>query len=413
MAADGMVRVRCKVCRKDGVKDGYTIHKSKDVRCKHKSIVFQGIYPIPGTNKQDVKSFQTKELADDFRAQKRIEYCNDPNPRKRQRTFFKQLKDQYIEKKRKSSSVGPKAFSNYVQIIETHIGKPLDHLDMDFITPKIAQAVRDAVEGKSDSLRQKVNSHLNGIFSMGKLYNLIDKSPTENLEKLRAGRRTKYKFLEREGVRSLLDTPKNLFHKLYYGFSLFFGLRSEEIVGLPIDCINLDRNEIDVRQAVIRLTEEEMIREKCDSHWLFKDTKTAAGDRKIPIPDSFRKDLEIFLIQRPENKYNLLFASENGEPVNHANLRTRHFYPDLKRAGLPKMHFHELRHTFCSLSFAAGIDEGLIQYYMGHDDSEVTRGIYRHLTEEQKRKGAGFAKKMDQMIYPESIRVNAVSMDKR
>src|SRR5215212_6624685 len=45
----------------------------------------------------------------------------------------------------------------------------------------------------------------------------------------------------------------------------------------------------------------------------------------------------------------LIFATEAGTTINPLNLRNRSFKPLLKRAGLPEIRFHDLRHTCATL----------------------------------------------------------------
>ena len=47
---------------------------------------------------------------------------------------------------------------------------------------------------------------------------------------------------------------------------------------------------------------------------------------------------------------------------------------------------HDLRHTFCTMLFDAGVDVKRAQYLMGHKDTMVTMKIYTHLSDERKTK---------------------------
>jgi len=48
-------------------------------------------------------------------------------------------------------------------------------------------------------------------------------------------------------------------------------------------------------------------------------------------------------------KNGLIFASETGEPLDRRFVTTHRFKPLLKRAELPQIHFHDLRHTCATL----------------------------------------------------------------
>ena len=51
-----------------------------------------------------------------------------------------------------------------------------------------------------------------------------------------------------------------------------------------------------------------------------------------------------------------------------------------------KLRTHDLRHTFCTMLYDAGVDVKRAQYLMGHKDIMVTMKIYTHLSEERKAK---------------------------
>lgn len=53
---------------------------------------------------------------------------------------------------------------------------------------------------------------------------------------------------------------------------------------------------------------------------------------------------------------------------------------------MPEIHPYDLRHTYCSILYDAGVDVKTAQYLMGHATLEVTLKIYTHLTEERKER---------------------------
>ena len=79
------------------------------------------------------------------------------------------------------------------------------------------------------------------------------------------------------------------------------------------------------------------------------------------------------------NVNNLVFPNKAGNPINHNNLIQRHFYPALEKAGLPKIRFHDLRHTYASLLIEQGENIKYIQSQLGHSSPTVTLNVYAHL----------------------------------
>lgn len=73
----------------------------------------------------------------------------------------------------------------------------------------------------------------------------------------------------------------------------------------------------------------------------------------------------------------LVFAHpESGKPLDRSNL-SRRYNQAIKRAEVPRVTFHELRHTFGTTMAKAGVPRRTIQAWMGHEDGSTT-DVYMH-----------------------------------
>jgi integrase len=68
-----------------------------------------------------------------------------------------------------------------------------------------------------------------------------------------------------------------------------------------------------------------------------------------------------------------------GTPINPSNLRTRSFGPLLKKANLPQITFHDLRHTTASLLFSKNVHPKFVQELLGHASVAFTLDTYSHM----------------------------------
>ena len=75
----------------------------------------------------------------------------------------------------------------------------------------------------------------------------------------------------------------------------------------------------------------------------------------------------------------MVFPSSIGTPFNPSNLLYRSFKPLLKRAGLPMIRFHDLRHTFATLMFSNGEHPKIVQEILGHAQITLTLDTYSHV----------------------------------
>jgi integrase len=75
----------------------------------------------------------------------------------------------------------------------------------------------------------------------------------------------------------------------------------------------------------------------------------------------------------------LIFPSRKGTPMNARNLISRSFKPILKRAGLPDIRLHDLRHTCATLMLCEGVHIKLVQELLGHATVSITLDTYSHL----------------------------------
>ena len=70
------------------------------------------------------------------------------------------------------------------------------------------------------------------------------------------------------------------------------------------------------------------------------------------------------------------------------NFVKRSYKPLLRRAGLPHLSFHDLRHTFASLMMPNGHPK-IVQEMLGHSRISTTLDIYSHLSEDMQEKAVG------------------------
>ncbi len=142
------------------------------------------------------------------------------------------------------------------------------------------------------------------------------------------------------------------------------GMRSSELIGLQWGDIDWKSNQVSVR--------------RCFRDGRFYEPKSKYSRRRIDVPEQLISELKRWRLQCPKGQ-DLTFPNTLGRPENNANVLHRVFHPALRRAGLRKVRFHDLWHTYASLLIAGGEHPKYIQMQMGHSSIKVTMDTYGHL----------------------------------
>lgn len=184
-------------------------------------------------------------------------------------------------------------------------------------------------------------------------------------------------------ARTLLQAVEG--DRLYalYLIELSLGLRLGELLGLRWVDLNWDHRELKITQTVVTL----------NNRTTFGQPKTKKSRRTLPLSDELiaalrahqrNQNEEKRLPDTPWAENGLIFASQVGTPIGQRNM-LRSFQRLLKRAGLPKIRFHDLRHTAASLMLAEGTPLTDVSEILGHSSPAITARIYAHAFEERKR----------------------------
>ncbi|MGH8132264.1 MAG: tyrosine-type recombinase/integrase, partial [Steroidobacteraceae bacterium] len=154
-------------------------------------------------------------------------------------------------------------------------------------------------------------------------------------------------------------------YRLLISFAIFTGCRVGEILGAAWSQIDWKSGQFHVRRAY--------------REGKFQEPKTRTSYRRLTLPTFLLKELKVWQLACPNSLYDLVFPNLDGQPMSHTNLLQRGFYPALKRAGLRRIRFHDLRHTYASLMISNGEDIVRVSRLMGHANASITLNVYSHL----------------------------------
>ncbi len=116
--------------------------------------------------------------------------------------------------------------------------------------------------------------------------------------------------------------------------------------------------------------------------------KSKASKRKIDIGPSMMKALRRWHKISPKTELGLIFPNLAGKPMCQGHMLIRHFFPAIKKAEIPLIRFHDMRHTFASLLIEQGENIKYIQSQLGHSSPTVTLNVYAHLMKPSNQESA-------------------------
>ena len=206
---------------------------------------------------------------------------------------------------------------------------------------------------------------------------IIEKDPTEFVK---MPKKDKYEaaFYTASDILRLFDAVKNepLFPLIY--FTVVFGLRRSEVLGLKWDSIDFENNYVLINHTVVINGKGILEKDRTKNKSSYRSYPLDAEIRKILIQLK-EKEIEnrkIFKGDYIENDY--IFKWDNGKQYRPDYISDK-FHKLLIKYDLPLIRFHDLRHSCASLLVANGFQIKDIQEWLGHSDIQTTANIYAHL----------------------------------
>ena len=199
------------------------------------------------------------------------------------------------------------------------------------------------------------------------------KKTTNNLKNPEEGTE-KSKILDPDQINALLEATEGQKYRMLVRLAIFSGARQGELLGLKWSDIEWQNKQIHVQRTF--------------NHGRFFPPKSKASNRKIDVGPSTMTELKKWKLACPRSDMDLVFPSEAGTPIDSHHLTARVFQPALQKATLPRIRFHDLRHTYASMLIQQGENIKYIQSQLGHSSPTVTLGIYSHLMEPANQEAA-------------------------
>ncbi|OUN20025.1 site-specific integrase [Pseudoflavonifractor sp. An85] len=285
--------------------------------------------------------------------------------------------------------VRPSSHQTYQGYIQNHIRpnigdiplEKLTSLDLQkFYKKLLAQGRVDRVEAKGQpkglSAKTVRNIHqiLSSALKLAQEQRLILTNPAEGCALPRVEHQEMKTLTTVQLASFFREARESGVFELYY-LELATGLRRGELLGLKWEDIDLERGDLRVRRQVSRI----------NGGVVEAPLKTKNAYRTLPLAED-----TVSVLREQRRKVGnspWVFPSSNGGPISPDSV-LHMLHRVLKRAGLPKVRFHDLRHTFATLALQNGVDVKTVSGMLGHFSAGFTLDTYAHITSAAQRQAA-------------------------
>ncbi len=280
------------------------------------------------------------------------------------------------------------------------------HLDPVFGSQRLVDIAPDQIQAyMAKSIREKPNAPatinktlvlLKHILKCAKQWGYLRENPAQDIKHARVEQK-EMAYLSPDEIRLLLRHSDEPYRTLFLS-GVLTGMRVGELQALQWGDIAWNANRIYVQRSIFwyRKREAEEFGQEGSELWRFTSPKSKRSKRSIVMSPKLREALELHRLRCPVSPHELVFCTPKGTPIQYRNLIRREFEPALDGAGLRKIRFHDLRHTYAALLIAQGFHAKFIQSQLGHASIQTTLDRYGHLLPEAQ---AGAGEKLDAQLF--------------
>ncbi len=299
-------------------------------------------------------------------------------------------------------TIRPTTFARYCGTVEKHLKPYLGSKKLFQLTVKDIQRLYETLarEGRQDGEGGLASGTIRGIHTVfhralksAQQASFIARNPTEELEPPKFRYKDK-QILTDEQLDQFIKiiAEDEIWHDFFYT-ELTTGLRRGEICGLRWEDFDEVNGTLNVRRTV------HIEKGGKRTTW---DTKTNASTRTITLPPS---TAELLRKRRQSALSDWVFPDplKPEEPTNPSSAYNR-LKTLLRKAGLPSIPFHALRHTFATHALSSGVDAKTLAGILGHTRAGFTLDTYTHTTGDMQKRAAEIVEEFMTNIFGKELR---------
>jgi integrase len=265
----------------------------------------------------------------------------------------------------------------YRRKAETHLIPAIGQVPLQQLTTALLNALYQQLldRGVGPRTVQYVHATIRKALNDAVRWGLLVRNPADHAAAPRP-RRTELRTWTAEELRWFLESVRGDRLCAAWQLAALTGMRRGEVLGLRWADLDLDNGWLSVRQTLVVV----------DNHPRVSKPKTARGRRRIALdPLSVAALRAHHKTQAAERlavgpawpNSDMVFTRHDGTPLHPEYVR-RQFDRRVARAGLPRIRFHDLRHTHATIALQAGVHPKVVSERLGHTTVAITLDIYSH-----------------------------------
>lgn len=280
----------------------------------------------------------------------------------------------------------PPTTSDYTGIVKKHLRPYFGKKLLKDIRPTDVQAYVSLKlkKGLAPRTINKTLTLLRLMFKHAIIWGYLNVDPARFVERPREEHKEMDFLSGDEVARLLVATPPEYY--ALFATAVMTGARQGELLALRWSDFDPEMGAIYIRRSY------------SPKHG-FMEPKTKKGSRAVTISPELIEILSIHRDNTGGNPDDLIF-SKDGNPIAGHNLVRDVFRPALNGAGLRRIRFHDLRHTYAALMISQDVNPKVLQDQMGHSSITTTMDRYGHLLPAA---GEGSVKKLDALLFDKNV----------
>jgi len=232
-------------------------------------------------------------------------------------------------------------------------------------------------EGLANATVKKIHNLLSKALQKAVKWGLIKNNPAKDASPPSI-HKTPKQIWTLEEAKTFLEVCGQENELIPFLLAIFTGMRRGEILALKWKNVDLDKGVIHVEESLTRTKAKGLF---------VKEVKTSHSRRDVYLSASVQEALVRYRDKQTPNKLGLVIASKAGGYLEPRNL-IRKFKALAKKANVPDIPFHNLRHTHATILMRMGENPKVVSERLGHARVGITLDIYSHTNEEMQKNTA-------------------------